>query len=138
MAEEVGPTIKIDELKVRLADYVEKEFPGTLSREEVFEGAELALSMIRAAKADFLDKFLVNWRGCELLMLLQFRIASKLGGLDHFIPVGEKLIKDRYLIFGEELTRAADESAQNGEYHEWYFNVRYRMYRNGVWPIPRR
>jgi hypothetical protein len=130
-----SPVIKIDDFKDRLAAYVDREHPGVIKQEELFSLVEESLSLLRHAGADFLDKFLVIWRGYDVLCYLQIRIACKSGGLSGLLEISQKMSGAVSEIFGQELADAANECLKNGEYNSWYFGTRYNMWRNGTWPI---
>jgi hypothetical protein len=136
MLEKSGPIIKIEEFKRRLVLYLEREFPGIFwSEQEVFELVDESLGLLDQSKTDFLDKFLVNWRGYNTLSVIQWQLVMRNMGKLSILDVCQRMWDAREELFGQDLAEASAECVKSGEYNEWYFNTRYHMWRNGTWPI---
>lgn len=134
--DEENPTIKIDEFKNRLAGYVEREYPGLMTREEVFTSIDCSLYYLIKEGIDFLDKIYVNWRGYDAMVYLQFAIAAKKESMDTAFEISIKMFDDISVFFGQELFDAAKACSKNGEYDKWRFTIRTQKWKNGTWPIP--
>lgn len=130
------PTIKLDEAKERLCQYVEENFPGVLEKEQVEETFEDGVHLIRKVDCDYFDKFLVAWRFYLMLQILSFKIFgfnkhNDLSIVDVSLKMGECL----EYVLGKDLAEATKESCNDGSYQDWCLTTRYRMWRNGYWPL---